>query len=172
MIGISSIQVINLKTRCQEANNWARKGVEILHSLILPFWMCFENHSLKSSSVGKTELELCCKWSALYLQISLLLQFFFGELPQKLLQALPKNSSKKFMRNILITDRWLRLWTGWIMDLKWQWFWTFSSVPVSSCTDLTLWLQQTQHRYHILQWSIALVYAKSSDHDEKGRNIL
>jgi hypothetical protein len=37
---------------------------------------------------------------------------------------------------------------------------------------LTLWLQQTQHRYHILQWSIALVYAKSSDHDEKGRNIL
>ncbi len=31
------------KTLCQEANNWACKGVEILHFLILPFWMCSSN---------------------------------------------------------------------------------------------------------------------------------
>jgi hypothetical protein len=172
MIGTSSIQVINFKTLCQEANNWACKGVEILHSLILPFGMCFENHSLKSSSVGKTELELCCKWSALHLQSwknQTTSSILLWRINPKLLQALPKNSSKRFIRNIYLL---LRLWTGWIMDLKWQWFWTFSSVPVLSCTDSTLWLQQTQHRNHIVQWSIALVYAKSSDHDEKARNIL
>ncbi len=100
--------------------------------------------------------------------------YFFNSSLKNYSKTSPSTTKKfkKFIRNILNTDRWLRLWTGWIMDLKWQWFWTFSSVPVLSCTDLILWLQQTQHRNHIVQWSIALVYAKSSDHDEKTRNIL
>jgi hypothetical protein len=100
--------------------------------------------------------------------------YFFNPSLENYSKTSPSTTKKfkKFTRNILNTDRWLRLWNGWIMDLKWQWFWTFSIVPLLSCTDLILWLQQTRHRYHILQWSIALVYAKSSDHDEKGRNIL
>ncbi len=54
--------------------------------------------------------------------------------------------------------RWLRLWTGWIMDLKWQCFWTFSSVPVSSCTDLTLWAATdlTQKRHCTMEHCIGV----------------